>query len=253
MLAKKFEAIEQYVSNRTFPILVSYSDSQFELVGSCVSVVSNNKNYLCTASHVLESAQAAKTTIVVGLNRKFVELKLEKVEYSTNEDVNFDLCIIPIEIPEEGLEFIVDKAFHMGNEPKAGEKHYLQGFPISKNKKFDIHDHENELIKTGYQKVLIKIDQSIKHSFSKVSADTHLFFMYNDGYYQKGVGEFVTVKKQNIPKLQGLSGSGIWVIKNINDSASLQLAGIFTMFREGVGVGTKVNCLNGIINGEPSK
>jgi hypothetical protein len=211
------------------------------LFGSCVSVNIRNKKYLCTASHVLENVRKTNTTVVAGVTGKFIELKLNEVVYLTDESIDYDMCLIPCELVPQNVKFVPDSNFSDYDRFDEVEGQYLQGFPIAKNKAFDIHDHENMKIKTGYLKASIKIEQDIKHEIKGVSNSTHLLFKYNNVYYQKGTNEFSYVTPKNSPNLVGLSGSGLWTIKNIDDPSTIQLAGIFTTLSKGVGVGTKIN------------
>lgn len=188
-LAIKYADIEQSVSKYVFPMFVAHSDKRFELFGTCVSVICNDKKYFCTASHVLENTGKANLPVVVGITGGFVEINLNNAMYLIDDDIDYDICLVPCDPAPDELDFFQDTDFY-DNDYGIGGKQYLQGFPIAKNKSYDIHDHGNELIKTGYLKIAMKIEQDICHKFKGVSEETHLIFKYNEVNYQKAGRDF---------------------------------------------------------------
>lgn len=240
-LENEMREIEQFVSNYTFPLFACLTENSFELFSSCISVLIHGKKYLCTASHAVENLLKTKLPVAVGLNGTFSSIDLEHVTYFIDPDIDYDICLIPFEYAPEDTEFFPHDCFHGTNELEKGTKQYLHGFSISKNKYYNLHDHKNEKISTGHLRILIKVDQKLKHQFKSVSATTHLFFRYNGGAHMKTGGTFNKAKKGNMPSLVGLSGSGIWSISNINDTSSVKLAGIFNQFTKGIGSGVKIS------------
>lgn len=65
------------------------------------------------------------------------------------------------------------------------------------------------------------------------------FFYYREGIDYPEGGASREVKKNNMTKLRGLSGCGIWVLNP--DSGKVKLAAIFFALKHGVGVGTRVS------------
>ena len=240
-LSEKINEIEKFVTQFLFPIYVAHSEKKFELFGTSVGLCINNVKYVCTASHVLENSRKRNKPVVAAMNGCFIELDVGKAQFLTDDKVDYDICLIPCESAPKGVEFFPESQFFDNNQFGSGSKQYLQGYPIAKNKAFDIHDHSEEQINTGYLKVLIKIEQDIEHEIEGVSSDSHILFHFDEGSYQKGDSEFSDVKSNSMPKLPGLSGSAIWNITDIDNPSSVHLAGIFTTLSNKIGAGTKIN------------
>lgn len=235
----RIRIVERYVKNYTFPIYTS-DGKNFELFGSSVGISISGDDYICTANHLIEEVLKTNSDVVIGVNGMFEALNMDSVIFIKKESVDYDICLVKIKNNPAHVQYLDQMEFYQGDKFNNGSWQYLQGYPISKNKNYDIHDHENEKITTAYLKTAIKVDQSVEHPFRDVSAKTHLFFKYNEAVYKKEGNTIIESKKrQNMLGLKGCSGCGIRHIYDI----TINLAGIFTQLKTGMGAGTKAICM----------
>jgi len=241
---QKIGPVENYVKRYTFPIYSSSDGKNFELFGSSIGILIFGGKYICTANHLIEEISKTGANVVIGVNGKFESLNLDTVISIKEEAIDYDLCLVELNGNPDHVQYLHQQEFYQDDKYDDRSWQYLQGFPISKNKYHDIHDHENEIISTAYLKTAIKIDQSISHSFKGVNDKTHLLFKYEESVYKKEGGiDIESKKRRNMPGLKGLSGCGIWTINNVTNIPTIKLAGIFILFKSGIGAGTKAKCI----------
>jgi len=238
VMEERLLQVERYVSQYTFPVLNVNRHGAFELYGTGVGLQIAGNNYVCTASHLIESISLAKGTISVGVGGRFLRLNLDTARHVHDENVDYDVCFVELHDPAS-VKFLAESALYRGHA--YGERrHYIQGFPISKNKSHKILDRERLQVSTGYLKLSVKIDQKLQHQFDNVSSDTHLLFKLDRSFYRKAGASFSGPNRGNSPGVRGCSGSGIWSIGSLEDISTIKLAGIFIAHKHGVGTGTKI-------------
>jgi len=246
---RRISSVEECVKRYTFPIFSS-DGRNFELFGTSLGVLISGKKYICTANHLIQEISKTRAEVVIAVNGKFESLNLDNVITIKDETIDYDVCLIELNDNPDHVPYLHQQEFHQDNHFD-GSCQYLQGFPISQNKYHDIHDHEKEIIKTGYLKSVFRVEQNIEHPFTGVNDKTHLLFKLEESVYKKE-GSLLAIelkKHQNMPGLKGHSGCGIW---NINNTTTT-LAGVFILFKSGIGVGTKAKCILELNNWEMIK
>ena len=237
LLEEQFTKISEYINKFTFPVFVKHNDNNLTLYGSCISIRIAGTTYLCTASHLLK--EIVGKDVVVGIKDDLFDIDISSAVHLDDAKVDHDIALIDITNIKKRIDHIFYWDLYIGDKYFHKSRQYLQGFPLSKNKKWDLIDHKKEIIKSGYLKKIMKIDQSIESPFKDIRPESHVFFRNDSGVYRKAGGELKRVKRNNLPRLDGLSGSGIWNVYDINDMSSIKLVGIFINFKNGIGAGTK--------------
>jgi len=236
---RRISPFEQYVKRYTFPVF-STDGKNYELFGTSLGILISGKKYICTANHLIEKISETRADVVIAVNGKFESLNLDTVITIKNETIDYDVCLIELNGNPDHVPYLHQQEFYQDNNFDESW-HFLLGFRISKNKYHDIHDHEKEMIKTNYLKSVFRVQQNIEHPFIGVSDKTHLLFELKESVYKKedDLPAIELKKLQNMPGLIGHSGCGIW---NINNT-TIKLAGIFILFKSGIGAGTKAKCI----------
>jgi len=241
---QRLPPIEEYVKQYTFPVLSTSDGKNFELFGSSLGIIISGKKYICTAIHLIKAISQTGGDVVIGVNGKFESLNLDTVISKEEEAIDYDICLVELIGNPDHVPYLHQQECYQEDECNDGSFLYLQGFPISKNKYYDIHDHKNNEIGNEYINLFRNIEQNISHTFKDVSDKTHLFFKNDEGVYlKKDSADVELLKRQNMVSLRGLSGCGIWNIDDTTDIPIIKLAGVLIAFKSGVGAGTKAKCI----------
>ena len=241
---QRLRHVEDYVKQYTFPVLCSSDGENYELFGTSLGILISGKKYICTAIHLIEELSKNGSDVLIGVNEKFESLNLDTVISIKEVAIDYDICLVELNGNPDHVPYLHQREFYQENDYNDGAYLYLQGFPTSKNKYYDIHDHKNNEIGNEYIKLVRNIEQNINHTFKDVSEKTHLFFKYDEGVYLKEDSTDVEIlNRQNLVSLRGLSGCGIWNVNVTTDIPIIKLAGVFIAFKSGVGAGTKAKCI----------
>jgi len=241
---QRLRPVEDYVKQYTFPVLSSPDGENYELFGTSLGILISGKKYICTANHLIKDISKTRANVVIAVNGKFESLNLDTVISKEEEAIDYDICLVELNDNPDHVPYLHQGECYQEDEYNDGSFLYLQGFPTSKNKSYDIHDHKNKEIGNEYINLCRNIEQSIHHTFKGVSDKTHLFFKYDEGVYLKeDSADVELLKRQNMVSLRGLSGCGIWNINDTTDIPIIKLAGVFIAFKSGVGAGTKAMCI----------
>ncbi len=235
-LSQKFAA---EANKYTYPVLVKYNESAFSLFGTCVAIAISGKKFICTASHLINEISKANAEIVIPIQGKFHSVNSVDAQHLSEDGTDYDVCLLEIKEEIAGISYIDRFNTFKGDKFHGSSRQYLQGFPIAKNKKWDIHNHKNKTIQTGYLGVVLKVDQTLTIPFDMIYPESHFIFELDAGAYKKGGNDFVLSKRQSMPGLVGLSGCGLWNCYDILIPSTLFFAGIFINHKKGVGAATK--------------
>ncbi len=232
--------VASYVSKFTFALLTCEADERYDLFGTCVAIGILGQKFLLTAIHVVEQLINSNKQAVVALsNGPIVRLDLDNVVHIVREGVELDSCLIRFEQAPSVTEFLRQDEIYLEQDALFKEKHFMQGYPVSKNKMVKINDHENEQVVSGYISVIMKLDNSVKHDFESVNESAHVLFNYKAGIRFSEGAEPIQVKENNMIQLRGLSGCGIWAFDP--SLGKVKLAALFFAYKNGVGLGTRVS------------
>ena len=239
---------DEEIKKFTYPVLAKYKDNEYLLFGSCLAVSVDGSKFLCTATHLVTEIMKEDAIPVVGIGGDFHSIDCQGATLLSEKGIDHDICLIKIDPGIEGINFVHGWDIYQGDKFFNEARQYILGFPVSKNKRWNLHNHEEKTIETGCLRGLVKVDQTLSSPFDYVSEKSHYLFKYDGGVYKKEGGDFKISKHQNMPELFGFSGAGLWNIYNINDLSSLRLAGILISHKSKVVAATKARNIERIYN-----
>ena len=236
----RISIVEKFVNSFTFPVFTSKDGKNFELFGSSVGISIKGDNYFCTTEHLIKSVLSQENNCLIAANGRFEELDLDSVHYIKQPSVDVDLCLVRPKNKCDHISFLSDLKLTTWNDRDRTSWQYLQGYPLSGNKYYNLHDHQKAQIRTGYINTAVRVDQTIKPTIEGVSSDSHLLFSYKETVFKDmDKSDVESRKRQNRLSLRGCSGCGLWNISKETENPEIELAGIFTSFKSDVGIASK--------------
>lgn len=173
-----YKYMAEYVSKFTFPLLTCEADERYDLFGTCVAIEISGKKFLLTASHVVEELIKSKKQAVVALSSgPIIRINLVDAVHFVREGAELDSCIIGFEHAPPAAEFLTNEELFTEKDELFQGIHFIQGYPISKNKMVKINDHDNREVRSGYFSVFLKLDNKIEHRFEKINNRDHVLFL----------------------------------------------------------------------------
>ncbi len=236
--------VEPFVSSHTFAVYTSADGRNFVMHGSCVTVSIDNEDFVCTAEHLIKSVLRSSGHCVVGINGRFEVLYLTSVIRLKQDSTDYDICLLKLKQSPTDVHYLRQSDIFLAETFGKGTWQYLQGFPLSKNKRHDLHDHENSTVSAGYINIAVRVDQTLTPPANGQSSETHFFFRYERTVFQEDRNHHIEFRnQQNALSLRGCSGCGIWTISEEAAQPHVKLAAIFTTHGSSTGSATKAENL----------
>jgi len=189
-----------------------------EQTASCILFSEDNIHLLITAGHVFDNLQGS--AVYVGGEKRLVHLKGQ--HYRTRPDGRaesdkYDLAFV--ELDEEALSCLGNVRFlHSSDlDPNdvAAKGHYylVLGYPATKNKRINYESY-----KAPHNLYIYSASSPALEKYRRLSIleETHILLDFDKKMIADKANKLV-----NPPKLQGISGGGIWRIRDYTDVASL--------------------------------
>jgi len=237
LMLEAYETLHSRVAEYTFPISLK-DKARYDLHGSGVGVQIDGVKYIATAGHLVRDLLDSKRDYYAHPKKLLLPLKNRPTTFSNDYGPDYDICLIEIEDGAELLPAFPSWNFYVGDKLFTTNFEYIQGFPVKKNTIRRVSKKG-----FGYISNQIKFDPSIAHNLQNVSEKTHWLFKLNGGLYGNSPQKMQKFGPNNMPCLKGLSGCGMWCMSDVKNAGSIKLAGIFTMYEDGVGAGTKIKHL----------
>jgi hypothetical protein len=189
-----------------------------ELKASCVLFNVVNANFLITAGHVFDNLEGS--AIYIGGEKRLIQIKGQYVRTKpkgNSENDKYDLAYV--EIDAETLSEIGNVRFLHSDEldpndiAAKGHLYLILGYPATKNERIDYENHKTLLRPYIYS---ANSPELIVYKRLDVLEESHILVNFDRKRTTNRSYEISTA-----PKPHGLSGGGIWRIRDYSDVASL--------------------------------
>jgi len=219
----------------TFPVFISDEKSKPVLVASSVIISLNNKHYLVTASHVLLEILPTGSPFIIGSQGQYFTIEGEFIYSEHDKNDHFDIAYI--ELSKEFME--VNKLPSLSQGQLITESYirpphiaFIHGYPNSINKQGKALRNTSSFKVRGYAYGgVIKKDFGNWEKFNKLES-VHTCMTYGK------------TSNNQTPKFpQGISGGGLWIIKNSFKPTPIFLESIFIEYykNDAVTFSTKIS------------
>lgn len=235
--AEDLNRVIQIAFESTCPIFKHISGNEFEFLGSSVLFKFDDIHYIFSASHVFDKTKVKR--YVIGVSNSMIGIYKGKYHISNlleskrlfENKIETDISIV--ELDDEAVEMILKdggKQFlelkDLAINQKVDDDSYLVlGFPQDRTKN-DTKDNTIwrlnllSFVNTESSKKLYK-----KHGINPL---THLVIDYDKKMYKV---ENQDKDKVKLPRLEGISGGGVWSLHLSNDIIVPKLSGILSDYR----------------------
>ena len=217
----------------TILLMIRDNKKEFKAHGTGVLYRNDFQYFIITAAHVKEKEQ------LFAASGNSVRMLGGRVKNGIPTDRNVDLCCFNIDLPtveflRKGYEFISKPKLHLAHDPQMFLKYLVVGFPARIS---DINVNEGKIKASARYYNLIMSKENV-YNYYGLDRGTQYALDF------KGKMEnYSNHKKQKIGEPHGLSGSGLWIIVQKDDTLynfDVRLIGIMTEYRSG-----KYHCLIG--------
>ncbi len=215
---------QQEANKYTYPVFVADERKKPDLIASSVVIKVDGKNYLVTASHVLQQVLNIKSQFLLGANGKYVEIEGEFVYSNHDEKDHFDIAFV-----ELSDEFIVENQIVVLDESRllthdnfeSVHLALLHGFPNTKNKQSKALRGTTSFKVSGFAYGGI-----IKDDFDEWEKLGKLPSLHTCMTYTK-------TKDNNKPiSPSGFSGGGLWIVPSVHELDKFYLDSILIEYHK---------------------
>ena len=217
------EAIGPVINSFTYPVFVNAENNRPDLIASSVAINLNNRTYLITASHVLDTVIFAKSPFYIALEGAFIQLEGEFIRSVKKPRDPFDIAFLELSaemVVSNNIQVLSAESLMIRKNFKEVQLSLIHGYPCSKNNQFKALRRGTTFKSLAYS-YGGKVDREFNNwqEYNK-HQDFHICMNYGRG---RGISGEITTP----PTPRGISGGGLWLIPNLLSPHNVYLSGIF--------------------------
>jgi hypothetical protein len=189
-----------------------------ELKASCILFEVDTTKFLITAGHVFDNLEGS--AIYIGGAKRLVHIKGQYFRTrpkGNSENDKYDLAYVEIDVEALGeignVRFLHSDELDPNDFATEAHLYLILGYPATKNERIDYENHKTLLKPYIYS---ANSPELIVYKRLDVLEESHILINFDRKRITNKSHEILTA-----PKPHGLSGGGIWRIRDYSDVASL--------------------------------
>jgi len=233
------EEIQLRLNAYTYPVFVNAKNEKPDLIASSVIVNIKSKNYLITASHVLDDVTDINSPFYIATKGPFIAIKGEFIRSIGKDRDDFDIAFTELSsdfVTLNDLNVLDENRLMINKNFKSVHLHLIHGYPCSKNKQGSSLKDTDKFNSYAFS-YGGKVDKSFDkwEKFNK-NKDYHTCMNY-------GIAKDIDGEVNMPPSPRGISGGGLWLIPDSFQSTNIYLDAIFIEYyeKDKVSFSTKIN------------